>query len=298
MQTAVQTTHPLRRAAAALSAAALAAATLLTLSAAPAHAADDAAAGEVYVALGDSMASGPLIPSPTGPLACGRSTHNYAHTLAARLGVATLRDVTCSGADTKDMTNPQKLSLAGVDAGEAPPQFDALTADTTLVTLTIGGNDVGLVGVAQDCMTVNPFATPCKGEFAAEVQRKTTELGPKLAAVLDGIHARAPKAKVLVTGYGAYIKPGGCFPLQPVLNSDADFLQGSVDAMSAVIATQAKAHGATYVDVKTPSAGHDACAAPAKRWLEGYVPTALAAPLHPNRRGEEAYAGIIAGHLG
>jgi lysophospholipase L1-like esterase len=278
-----------RLATAALGAAALAA-LALGAGAAPAAAADP---GKVYVALGDSMASGPLIPDITGPLACGRSTHNYAHTLAARLGVTTFRDVTCSGADTADMTNPQKLSIAGVDAGTAPPQFDALGADTTLVTLTIGGNDVGLVGIAQDCMTLNPFATPCKGEFAGPVAQKTDALGPKLAAVLDGIHTRAPKARVVVTGYGLYIKKGGCFPIQPVLNTGAGFLQGAVDSMNTKIAQTAAAHNAQYVDVRTPSAGHDACQSTSAKWVEGYVPTSAAAPLHPNRRGEDNYAQII-----
>ncbi|MQY12332.1 Lipase 2 [Streptomyces sp. RB5] len=263
------------------------------LGAAPAQ----AATAGVYVALGDSMASGPLIMDPTGNLACGRSTHNYAHTLQERYGFSTFRDVTCSGADTADMTSPQHLSLLGQDMGYAPAQFDALSADTTLVTLTIGGNDIGLVGIAQECMTLNPFATPCKGEFEAEVAAKTEALGPKLASVLDGIHARSPQARVLVTGYGEYIRKGGCFPLQPVLPKDSDFLQASVDAMNAKISSTSAAHGATYVDVRTPSAGHDACQAPEKKWVEGYVPTDLAAPLHPNRRGEEAYAGIIAAKL-
>lgn len=287
---------------------AAAAAGLVVGAAAAPAAADTAAAGasaeagEVYVALGDSMASGPLIPLPTGPLACGRSTENYAHELADRLGVAELRDVTCSGARTDHMTRPQSLSLLGVDMGEAPPQFDALGADTTLVTLTIGGNDAGLVGVAQDCMQLDPTADLCKDRFTEggvdTVAQRIEAMGPKLGAVLDGIRARAPQARVLVTGYGDYIKPGGCWPYQPVLAADADWLQGSVNHMNRVIADRAAAHGAEYVDVFTPSRGHDACQPPGDKWVEGYVPTAPAAPLHPNERGEEAYAGIIHQQLG
>ncbi|MFD7866111.1 SGNH/GDSL hydrolase family protein [Streptomyces sp. NPDC057682] len=253
-----------------------------------------------YVALGDSMASGPLIPDITGPVACGRSTHNYAHELAASIG-ASLRDVTCSGAKSKHMTEKQSLSLLDIPMGSAPPQFDALRADTDLVTLTIGGNDAGLVGIAQDCMQLDPTATPCKDKLTEggvdQVAQRIAEFGPRLGAVLDGIHQRSPQARVLVTGYGLYIKPGGCWPLQPVLPVDADYLQGSVDRMNAVIAEQSAAHGAEYIDVATPSKGHDACQAPADRWLEGYVPTALAAPLHPNKQGEAAYARIIGAHL-
>lgn len=253
-----------------------------------------------YVALDDSMASGPLIPDITGPVACGRSTHNYPHELAASIG-ASLRDVTCSGAKSQHMTEKQSLSLLDIPMGSAAPQFDALRPDTDLVTLTIGGNDAGLVGIAQDCMTLDPTATPCKDKLTAggvdQVAQRIAEFAPRLAAVLDGIHQRSPQARVIVTGYGLYIKPGGCWPLQPVLPVDADFLQGSVDRMNTVIAEQSAAHGAEYIDLATPSQGHDSCRAPSDKWVEGYVPTAAAAPLHPNRQGEANYARIIGAHL-
>ncbi|MFA1551022.1 SGNH/GDSL hydrolase family protein [Actinomadura chokoriensis] len=249
-----------------------------------------------YVALGDSMASGPLIPNITGPVGCGRSTNNYAHKLAAALN-ANLRDVTCSGAKSKHMTESQSTSVGGVDTGTVPPQFDALSTSTTLVTLTIGGNDVGLVGIAEDCMNLDPTATPCKGEFEAEVAQRTADFGPRLSAVLDGIRARAPQARIVVTGYGLYIKKDGCWPLQPVLPTDANFLQGAVNAMNGVIRDQTTAHGGTYIDLVTPSAGHDACQSTSKRWVEGYVPVNLAAPLHPNAQGEAAYATIIGSKL-
>ncbi|GAA0237027.1 SGNH/GDSL hydrolase family protein [Actinomadura nitritigenes] len=255
----------------------------------PAH----AAAGR-YVALGDSMASGPLIPDITGNVGCGRSTRNYAHDLASAMGL-NLADVTCSGASTKHMTQSQDTSVAGVDTGTVPPQFDALTADTALVTLTIGGNDVGLVGIAQNCATLDPTATPCKGTYEAQVEQRTAEFEPKLSAVLDGIRQRSPNARIVVTGYGLYIKPNGCWPLQPVLPTDADFLQGSVNALNAVIKRQAEAHGDTYIDLVTPSAGHDSCQSASQRWLEGYVPVHPAAPLHPNQSGEAAYASVIRG---
>ncbi|MFB4300794.1 SGNH/GDSL hydrolase family protein [Actinomadura sp. NTSP31] len=255
--------------------------------AAPAH----AATGE-YVALGDSMASGPLIPDITGNLGCGRSTRNYAHDLASAMNL-NLKDVTCSGASTKHMTGSQSTSVAGVDTGTVPPQFDALTANTTLVTLTIGGNDVGLVGVAQNCATLDPTATPCKGEYEAQVAQRTADFEPKLSAVLDGIRQRSPNARIVVTGYGLYIKPNGCWPVQPVLSTDANFLQGSVNAMNAVIKRQTVAHGDTYIDLVTPSAGHDSCQSASQRWLEGYVPVHAAAPLHPNASGEAAYATVI-----
>ncbi|MEU5878849.1 SGNH/GDSL hydrolase family protein [Spirillospora sp. NPDC047279] len=268
--------------------------------AAPARAA--AAPADVYVALGDSMPSGPLIPSITGPVGCGRSSNNYPHELADRLDAGTLRDVTCSGASSKHLTEPQSTSVLDVPAETVPPQFDALSAATTLVTLTIGGNDTGLVGVAEDCVRLDPTARPCKDEFTSggvdRVAERIQAFEPKLSAALGELARRAPNARVVLTGYGLYIKPRGCWPVQPVLPVDADYLQGNVNKLNTVIARQAAAHGGTYVDLVTPSAGHDTCQSPSRRWIEGYVPTTLAAPLHPNAAGEANYARIIAGVIG
>jgi lysophospholipase L1-like esterase len=274
----------------------LAALTLAAASVAGASAGPAAAAGGVYVALGDSFAAGPLIPNQVH-VGCYRSDHNYPHLLAARLGVSTLRDVTCSGADTGDFTSRQTLSFLGQNLGTAPPQFDALTADTTLVTVTIGGNDTGLIGVAENCVNVLPFQKTCKSKYLVNgvdtVAARIDAFAPAMAAALDGIRARAPQARIVVTGYGLYLRQNGCWPGVPVYASDANWLQGLVDRLGGVIRTQAAAHGAEYVDFRAPGAGHDACASASTKWLEGYVPVNVAAPLHPNARGEAAYAQII-----
>src|ERR1700745_3378343 len=65
-----------------------------------------------YVALGDSYAAGPLIPNPVLPLGCLKSDHNYPHLAAPGIGL-TLRDASCSGATTVDMTNPQNVEPDG-----------------------------------------------------------------------------------------------------------------------------------------------------------------------------------------
>ncbi|MFE2377391.1 SGNH/GDSL hydrolase family protein [Streptomyces sp. NPDC059398] len=254
-------------------------------------------ARQVYVALGDSMAAGPFVPRGTGPVACGRSTRNYPHRLAALIRADVFRDVTCSGARTGDMTAPQRLSVLGTDAGTAPPQIDALSPGTTLVTLTVGGNDAGLVGVAGSCVRLSALGGHCQDTYVRdgvdEEAARIDSLGPKLATVLDAVHRRSPAARVLVTGYGDYLRAGGCWPAVPLLSSDADWFQAGIDRMNRVIAAVSAAHGAEYVDVRTPSKGHDACRAPHAKWVEGFLPTAAAAPLHPNARGERAYADVI-----
>src|SRR3954465_11827398 len=74
-----------------------------------------------YVGLGDSYAAGPLIPNPVLPLGCLKSSNNYAHVAAPSIGLP-LRDASCSGAKTGDMTNPQNVDPDGPN----PPQFNSL----------------------------------------------------------------------------------------------------------------------------------------------------------------------------
>ena len=76
-----------------------------------------------YVALGDSYTAGPLIPNqdPAYP-GCLRSDHNYPSLIAPDLGLPAFRDVSCSGAQTKDMTSSQDVD----PNPDNPPQFNAL----------------------------------------------------------------------------------------------------------------------------------------------------------------------------
>ncbi len=113
-----------------------------------------------WVGLGDSFAAGPLIPNQSlSPLGCLRSSKNFAR-LAAASGGHTLTDVSCSGAKTTDMTAPQSTS-----AGTNPPQLNALTLDTGIVSLQIGGNDIGFTEILQNCVTYNPFGKPCQNRY-------------------------------------------------------------------------------------------------------------------------------------
>ncbi|HZB30688.1 MAG TPA: SGNH/GDSL hydrolase family protein [Streptosporangiaceae bacterium] len=256
------------------------------------------AAASRYVALGDSFTAGPLIPNQHGsPIGCLRSDRNYPSLLADRLNPDTFVDVSCSGADTTDMTSAQ-----GVTLGTNPPQFDALTADTTLVSVGIGGNDIGYTGIFETCAKLsfsNPFGSPCKNRFGNQLDQRIADTTPKIAAVLRGIHERAPQARVLVVGYLRLLPSGsGCWPLVPIAAGDVPFLDGVERKLNAMLATQASQGGAEFVDAYQGGDGHDMCAAPSAKWVEGLVPTDLAAPIHPNARGMSVVADRAAATLG
>jgi hypothetical protein len=102
----------------------------------------------------------------TDPIGCERSTSNYPSLVAEYLGVRDFTDVSCSGAKTENMTVPEPVQL-----GSSPPQFDALTSDTDLVSLTISGDDIGFTDIAVTCAQVSvtdPFGDGC-GSFGVTV---------------------------------------------------------------------------------------------------------------------------------
>lgn len=245
-----------------------------------------------YVAMGDSAAAGPLVGIPDPNLACFRSlTTDYPRVVAGRLG-AELTDVTCSGAKIEDFSGRQH--------GFLPPQYDALSDRTDLVTVTVGGNDAGLVQAALSCVNAlpEPVGFSCADRYTADGRDQLAEriarVAPDFDASLEVIEQKAPHAEVVVVGYGTYLPPGGCHPKEPVWARDADYIQASVDALSAVLGEKARAHGAEFVDIGPVSRGHDVCAAPADKYFEGFIPTSLAAPLHPNARGMTAFGNAVA----
>jgi lysophospholipase L1-like esterase len=239
-----------------------------------------------YVALGDSYAAGPLIPNPLLPLGCLKSSNNYAHLAAPGIGLS-LRDATCSGAKTNHMTEPQNVEPDGPN----PPQFNSLNAETTVVTLTIGGNDIGFSEVAESCVTYNPFSHPCLDKYNAggvdQLKARIEATAPKVAAVLQGIHTRSPAAKIYVLNYPAIFPETGygCWPQMPIGFQDVPYLRSTEQRLNSMLATQAAANGATVVSWYGASIGHDACKGSSTRWVEPLVPTNPAAPIHPNQAG-------------
>jgi lysophospholipase L1-like esterase len=247
-----------------------------------------------YTALGDSFAAGPLIPNPLAPLGCLKSSNNYGRIAQRTLAFPEYRDATCSGARTDHMTAPQNVSPGGPN----PPQLDSLSTETQLVTLTIGGNDIGFSDLAQDCVSVLPFGSPCRDRYTRggdQITARINAAAGKVDAVLDAIRARSPAAEVLVVNYSAIFphSGSGCWPRMPVTPADVRWLREKHIQLNTMLAKQAAGNGATIVDVYGASVGRDACAGSGTRWVEPYIPGNAAAPLHPNQRGMQATAAMV-----
>ena len=246
-----------------------------------------------YVALGDSYTSGPLIPDQAPP-GCLRSSHDYPALVAERIHPASFTDVSCAGATTASMTYPQTILGHTV-----APQFAALTPADTLVTVQLGGTDIGFAGIAATCALLSltdPSGSPCAKHYTSggtnRLASATAQAAPKVAAVLQGIHRRAPHARVLLVGYPDILPASGdgCWPQVPVARGDLAYLQGAEAGLNGMLAAQAARHQATFVNTYADSTGHDACEAPGVKWIEGLIPTSVALSFHPNEAGERAMA--------
>lgn len=248
-----------------------------------------------YVALGDSYTAGPLIPAQeTNPSGCLRSDHNYPHLASANLKNYVRYDVSCSGATTADMTNPQ-----AVQGGTNPPQFNALASDTKAVSLTIGGNDIGFTEIFKSCATAVNVGTPCRNKYVVngndEISNRIAATAPKVAGVLQGIHARSPHAKIFLLAYLDILPDSGagCFPQMPITDGDAPYLRAKEVELNGMLRTVAGNNSTVFVDTYSASIGKDACQLPTVRWVEPVVPVNPAAPVHPNAAGEQAMADLL-----
>lgn len=257
------------------------------------------AASVSYVGLGDSYASGPVIPNQVDT-SCTRSDHNYASLLNAANGYSSFTDMSCGGATTVDMTQAQ----SGTDN---PPQFNGLKPDTGLVTLSISGNDIGFANIVLNCASMGatqPNGTPCTDYYNSggtdQIAQSINNTAPKVAATLQGIHQRSPQAKVLVVGYLDILpQTGSCYsPNNTIAPGDYPYLNAKEQQLNQMLSTEAGGNAATYVDTFNASIGHDLCQAIGTRWIEGLFPTSPAAPVHPNELGMQADTAQLQHALG
>ncbi|MFV2022100.1 SGNH/GDSL hydrolase family protein [Micromonospora sp. LOL_023] len=215
-----------------------------------------------YVALGDSYSSG----VGAGPYqsTCLRSNRSYAALWAAANSPASFRFVACGGAVTADVLDSQ---------------LSALDASTTMVTVTIGGNDAGFVDVVLNCRLGSESA--CATTVDRAERFATNELPGRLDATYAAIKQRAPNAQLIVLGYPRlFEEPRYCGLLAISLTKRA-IINDAADLLADVTAARAAAAGATFVDTRRQFAGHGVCGA--TPWINDF--SALIGAYHPNVAG-------------
>ena len=229
----------------------------------------DAPAAVNYVALGDSYSSGVGAGdylSSSG--SCDRSADAYPEQWAAANSPATFTSVACSGATTADVLSSQ---------------VSALSASTTLVSITIGGNDAGFSSVMETCVLSS--TSTCLNAVAAAETFVADQLPSRLDQTLQTIRADAPSARVIVLGYPDLYdlsKSSTCIGLstndRTALNQGADDLDGALQAA-------AQANHDTFADARGQFAGHEIC--DSGSWLHSVDIFAISTSYHPTAAGQE-----------
>ena len=253
-----------------------------------------------YVALGDSFTAGPYVPNTDLAQGCLRSSGNYPSLVAKRLDVATLVDVSCSGADTRDLVRPQNTFRDAT----VPTQLDALTEDTDLVTLGIGGNDFDLFGtLLQTCLQLrdgDPSGSPCADhlqEQGIDLGRQTSRIGERVATSIERIRERAPKARILLVGYPRIVPTNGTCPrLLPLAEGDYPLAENVAKTLYVAMSRAAKTTDVGFVGMYAASHGHDVCSD--DPWVNGrFTDQTRALAFHPFAAEMDAVADRIVDRL-
>lgn len=231
-----------------------------------------------YVALGDSYSSG-LGTRGSSAAPCRRSAVAFPVAVAAARPGTDLVHVACAGATVADVRDRQ---------------LDALTPDTTLVTLTVGGNDAGFTSVLTRC-ALPTWVARC----GPPVRRARAIVERELPARLDGLYRelrrRAPAARVVVAGYPRLFNGLDCGPFTFFSRDDQRLLDGASDLLRSTLRRRARSVGFAFADVTPAFRGHAVC--DAEEWLNG-LSRPLRESFHPNAAGHaRGYAPAVLAQL-
>lgn len=230
----------------------------------------------------------------------------------------------CAGAETENLLpRDDTTDYAEAQQYGERTQLDRgfLDSNTTVVTLTIGGNDIGFGPIIETCIkSLGALASPpteCKndpapanefsGTLGQMVDSRLEGLAAKVTAVLQEVRQRAPYARIVMMGYPSIFDDGvNCVFLSA---HNRPWLDDVTSRLNAVL-TKAAFDAGTYVTYESPQyrfKGHNVCAddnALQRLVLQttpGDKQTIISPPngpsfgisaqsVHPNKFGSDLYA--------
>lgn len=245
----------------ALTAAAATAAAVLSV-AAPAS-----ASTAHYVALGDSYASGLGAGSYGSSGSCDRSSNAAAQLWANANSPSSFTFAACSGATTSDVLNSQ---LSSVNSG------------TTLVTLIIGGNDVGFASTMEDCVIWGTGT--CVSDVNSDEAQAQSVLPGRYDSVISAIKAKAaPGVRIVFLDYPDFYDLNVSFCVGLSATSHAKIDEG-INVLDSLIQQAAARDGAVFADVRSAFSGHELC--DGSGWLNSVDWTNFGDSYHPTATGQ------------
>ena len=237
-----------------------------------------AAAADRYVALGDSFSSGVGTGSYTLSSSCRRSVYAYPYLVSQQRPDTTLAFVACSGATTSDLM---------------ASQIQAVNATTSIVSVTIGGNDIHFADLIVQCTL-----SDCSAALDSTRASLATVLNNRLDTVYTAIRNQAAAgARVVVLGYPRIFQSGGCLGTFGISSTERAKANQLADALDGVIGARAAAFLFTYKSALAPFSTHAVCSS--SSWLNGLNIFNTTESYHPNRNGNSSgYAPLVRAVIG
>ncbi|AXX31176.1 SGNH/GDSL hydrolase family protein [Actinosynnema pretiosum subsp. pretiosum] len=278
-----------------------------------------------WVALGDSYTAGVIqaagdLAEPT-PDGCARTTDSYPEQIRRHLGpLVELRNASCGAATIANVHREQQevvlgrpMPPDGLDPdgpfAPAPPQIQALSQDTDLVTVGAGGNTLGFAEILFRCVELGKrswvWSSPCAAEFDADLDDRLAAVRADYDEMLDAIHAASPNAEVLTVGYPRVLPDSGwsCFfnnllQFGSITPGDLTWARTQVlEPLNEVLRQVTAEHDDTFIDPYAVGTGHSVCdGTGTQNWVDGILSTVIPptfALVHPNARGHAATAALI-----
>ncbi|HEY3759184.1 MAG TPA: GDSL-type esterase/lipase family protein [Solirubrobacteraceae bacterium] len=232
-----------------------------------------AAALPQYVALGDSYSSGVgtgVYYEEAGE--CLRSPDAYGPKVASSKGY-TLSFQACAGAKTAEVNEKQ---------------LGTLSATTSRVTITIGGNDAGFGTVLTDCAALPTGCETAISEANTFIKNKLPGL---LETTYKDISTKATTAKVIVLGYPKlFTKEGKTCGTTYLTSGKEEKLNETAELLDNAIKGRAEAAKFTYVNPTSAFESHEVCST--TPWLNGLVSPTYES-YHPNIAGQAEFTTLI-----
>ncbi|MDI5973555.1 GDSL-type esterase/lipase family protein [Streptomyces sp. SL13] len=262
----------------------------------------------------------------------------------AQDGVDTFADIACSGVVSPGITEnavdatPTTDDINGStvwgsshggygEVQEADQGY--LTAQTSLVTISVGGDDARFAAVLKGCImtvvdcTQPDFKLTVNGTIDPEplVQYEPyviqTLLPSHLKEVYETIHADAPNARIVVVGYPHLFEPNpqvDCGATSPQDQTFFNSMAGDLDTTINTVVNQVKSEGIDIAFADPRSAfdgtgGHWVCDGSGTEWINGLIPTSDTGSsgstpdlpgtgsFHPTAAGQAAYAQLVDGYV-
>lgn len=240
--------------------------------------------------------------SPRVAPGSGGGTNKYGSDSNVRKrGTVSWAFLACAGAVVENVLptalGGSEQSLFDANYRESVPQLDhvGIGQATKLVTLSVGGNDVGFSTILQFCGvdTCNTAA------YRRQLRDSIDNQRPSLIKLYRAIRSRAPSAKVIVTGYPhmfpATPNEQSCGKLRP-WRGEQDFLRAETEHMNSIIYSATKAAGVSFVGIADAFSGHEVCGNYGE-WINGPSFTIRKRlddeSFHPTLTGQAAYASEV-----